>query len=164
MVRIVMKKSCTKTQNTPHSTLKKQRLRGAFALLILILLFPSFLSFAEDEVPLVARELKQEVQNSEGLSIQVQVYMNDETHRQDLYITPSEGGSVSTRGFVYAAARGVSAITERSVTYRLYTGMVLIDVNRELWAISAKSIREAFTLGTLEEQSTKLWKRLVRLR
>ena len=159
-----MKKSCTKTQNAPHSALKERRISGVVPLLFLLLLFLPILSVAEDEEPLVARELKQEVQSSEGLSIQVQVYMNDETHRQDLYITPTEGGSVSTSGFVYAAARGVSAITERSITYRLYTGMVLIDVNRELWAISAKSIRETFALGTLEEQSTELWKRLVRLR
>jgi len=120
--------------------------------------------YADEEEPLVARELKREVQGNSGFSIQVQVFLNEDTNLQDLYISPGGTSDYSTNAFVYAVAKGVAVITERSITYRLYTGTVFFDVNGELWAISAKSLQEVFQVGTVEEQNALLWKKLIHLR
>ena len=127
-------------------------------------LFHPAVSCADEEEPLIARELKREVQGNSDFSFQVQVFLNEYTNLQDLYVMPSGESGYSTSAFVYAVAKGIAVITEQSITYRLYTGIVLIDVNGELWAISAKSLREVFQIGTVEEQNALLWKKLIRLR
>ena len=139
---------------------------------LFICLFLSFLfilctisqAFTYTEEPIIIRELKYEVQQNSGFSIDVQVLMNEKSRLQDLYITPAKGKTYSLSPFLYSVALAVARITQKSVTYQVYTGQVLIDINGELWAISAEMCRKVFELGTVEEQNKTLQKKLIRLR
>ena len=99
-----------------------------------------------------------------GFSIEVAVINNKKTKLQDLFITPESGENYPQQSFFYAVARGVSEITSKSMAYRIYTGMVLIDINDQLWAISAENCRKVFELQLLDEQNSLLKKSLKRLR
>ena len=104
------------------------------------------------------------MQQNSGFSIDGQVIINEKSRLQDLYITPAKGKTYSLSPFLYSVALAVARITQKSVTYQVYTGQVLIDINGELWAISAEMCREVFELGTVEEQNKTLQKKLIRLR
>ncbi len=121
-------------------------------------------AFTYTEEPIIIREMKYEVQQNSGFSIEVQVVINEKSRLQDLYVTPAEGKNYSMSPFLYSVAQAVARITQKSVTYHVYTGQVLIDINGELWSISAEMCREVFELGTVEEQNKTLQKKLIRLR
>jgi hypothetical protein len=121
-------------------------------------------SVLSNDEPLLVRELKNVVKNLSGFEIDVRIAHNKETKRKDLYVTPSGEGNYSIGTFLYSVAKGVDAITSRSITYRLYTGMVMIDIKEELWAISAENCRKTFKQKTVEEQNVMLQNSLKRLR
>jgi len=112
---------------------------------------------------IIESELKESVGK---LDVQITVRMvpNAETKKHDIYISPAAGQSYSSGTFIYTVARGVSDVVSKSFTYQLYLGMVLIDINNELWAISAENCRKIFKLETAEEQTRVLQQSLKRLR
>jgi len=120
----------------------------------------SFLS-ANDSI--IGSEIRDAVKKY-GFDITVDIVYNKKTGLQDLAIEPAEGHSYSSGSFVYAVSQCVAKITSKSFTYRLYFNMVIIDINDELWAISAENCRKTFELGTIEEQNEMLRKSLKRLR
>ncbi|MBA7627584.1 hypothetical protein ES703_35048 [subsurface metagenome] len=124
----------------------------------------TFIPLLSADEPILLKELKKEVENNSGFFIYIEIITNPESKLQDLYITPEIGRTYSSGSFIYAVAQAVSNITSHSLTYRFYTGITMIDVNGELWAISAENCRKIFKLGTVEEQNAMLQKSLKRLR
>lgn len=133
---------------------------GKILLYLFVFYLPINLSFGET---VLETELKEEVKKR-GIEIGIEIIQNKETKLQDLYIIPYGDRNYSTGSFIYAVSEGVATITSKSFAYRLYTGMVIIDVNEELWAISSENCREIFKLKTVDEQNTLLQKSLKRLR
>jgi len=129
---------------------------------ILFLVFPTTNLTADK--PLLAVEIKKSIKESHGYLIDVRVIPNKETKLQDLYIAPEKGENYPHNVFIHAVARAVSNITSQSFAYKLYTGMIIIEIGDELWAISAENCREAFNRETVEEQNSFLQKSFKRLR
>jgi hypothetical protein len=133
-----------------------------FSLLIIICTPSQTFSYTDE--PIIVRELKYEVKKNSNFLINVQVLINKESRLQDLYITSIEDKEYSVDAFLYSVTQAVASITQISVTYRIYTGQVLIDIKGELWAISAENCRKVFELGTIEEQNRMLQKKIIKLR
>ena len=112
---------------------------------------------------LIVSELKEAVKEH-GFDINATIVHNKETKLQDLSITPIENHSYSSGSFIYAITNGVSKVTSRSFAYKLFIGMVIIDINDELWAISAENCRKVFGYDTVAKQNEMLRKSLKRLR
>jgi hypothetical protein len=110
------------------------------------------------------QELRKEVVNNSGFSINARIVQNKESKLQDLYILPAGEKTYPTGSFIHAVAQGVSDVTSSSFAYRLYTGMVIIDINGELWAISSENCRKIFRQDTVEGQNEMMQKSLKRLR
>jgi len=168
--------------------MKYQLFNFLLSFLFILCTIPQAFTYTEE--PIIIREMKYEVQQNSGFSIDVQVIINEKSRLQDLYITPAKGKTYSLSPFLYSVAlavaritqksvtyqvytgqvlidingEAVARITQKSVTYQVYTGQVLIDINGEFWAISAEMCREVFELGTVEEQNKTLQKKLIRLR
>jgi len=134
--------------------------------LLLIAIF--LLCFMPQEISadetLLSQELKKSIKESHGYLIEVRVIPNKETKLQDLYITPEKGKDYPAGAFIHAVAQAVSKVTSKSFAYRLYTGMVIIEIGKDLWAISAENCRETFKLSTVEEQNAFFQKSLKRLK
>ncbi len=117
-------------------------------------------SFAQE--PVIVQDIRNRVKQY-GYSIKVEIVHNKKTDREDLLISPAESG-YSSGAFIFAVAHGVSDATSISITYQLFFGMVLVEINDELWAISASNCRKIFSLRTAEEQNELFRKSLKRLR
>jgi hypothetical protein len=127
--------------------------------LILLLCLTVKAVYAEEntskDTALVA-ELKKKVEESHGYKLQVYVVTNPESKLQDLYIMPESGKNYETKTFVYAILGAVNRLTTEIIAYRIYIGVVLIDINGELFAISAKNAREVMSLEAGDERDAKL--------
>jgi len=106
--------------------------------------------------PIIARDLEKKARELYNLEIDVMVIPNSETKLQDLYIRPKPGKEYSSGDFIFSIANTVAEVTKSSFTYKIYTGMVIIEINDELWVISAEKCREIFKEKTIEKQSRLL--------
>jgi hypothetical protein len=120
---------------------------------------PSFVFSAE---PVIVQDIRKKVEHY-GYEIAVEIVNNRETGREDLFVTPKKGG-YSSGAFIFAVAHGISDATSISLTYQVFFDMVLIQINDELWAISAANCRRIFSLQSAEEQNKMFRKSLKRLR
>lgn len=146
---------------------KKQLMKQTLILLILILSIspaPGVLADDTGEELLLARELKKRISTNYNMLISVNIVTNQESKLQDLIITPGSDQHYATGSFIYAVVEAVSGITTKTLTYKIYTGMVIIDINGELHAISAENCRKVFKSDTVEEQNEILRKNLKKLR
>ncbi len=125
---------------------------------------PGILADDTGEETLLARELKKGISTNYNMLISVNIVTNQESKLQDLIITPGSDQHYATGSFIYAVVEAVSGITTKTLTYKIYTGMVIIDINGELHAISAENCRKVFEADTVEEQNEILWKNLKKLR
>ena len=144
----------------------KLTLRPTNFFIFTVLLLLSYLSFspASAEETHFIQELRKEVTNNSGFNINARIVQNKESKLQDLFIQPAGEKTYPTGAFIYAVAQGVSDVTSSSFAYRLYTGMVIIDINGELWAISSENCRKIFKQDTTEDQNEMMQKSLKRLR
>ncbi len=146
---------------------KKQLLKPTLILLVLMLSIspaPGVLADDTVEEPLLARELKKGISTNYNMAISVNIVINQESKLQDLIITPKGDRAYSTGSFIYAVVHAVSVATKKTLAYKIYTGMVIIDINGELYAISAENCRKVFKSDTVEEQNEVLRKNLKKLR
>ena len=146
---------------------KKQLMKQTLILLVLMLsisLAPGVRADDTGEEPLLARELKKGIGDSHNMLISVNIVTNQESKLQDLIITPGRDQHYATGSFIYAVVEAVSGITTKILTYKIYTGMVIIDINGELYAINAENCRKVFEADTVEEQNELLRKNLKKLR
>ncbi len=146
---------------------KKQLLKPTLILLVLMLSIspaPGVLADDTGEELLLARELKKGISTNYNMLISVNIVINQESKLQDLIITPEGDQGYSTGSFIYAVVHAVSVVTTKTLAYKFYTGMVIIDINGELYAISAENCRKVFEADTVEEQNEILWKNLKKLR
>jgi len=136
-----------------------------YQVLFYSILVSGILSFniSKADESLIAKDLK-EALISYDFDISIEVFNNKQTELQDLLIKPSRENNYSTGSFIYGVVNGVADITSKSFAYRLYIGMVMIDIHGELWSISAKNCREMDKLGTVEKQNNFLQRNLKRLR
>lgn len=111
----------------------------------------------------LVKELKNAVEDY-GYKIQLLVWPNQKTNKNDIYITPEKGYDYASDKFIFDACQGIAEVTSESVAYRLYVGIVLIEVTHELWAIGSENCRKAFRMDTGEEQKALLQKYLKLLR
>jgi hypothetical protein len=139
---------------------------SAVALFLLLSLGATIIMAEEDtsEDTNLAAELKKEVEKSHGFKLKVYVVTNPESKLQDIYILPESGQDIETETFIYAILNAVNYLTTEIIAYRIYIGVVLIDINGELFAISAKNAREVISSKPEEERSTKLNTYLKKLR
>lgn len=131
-----------------------------------ILIFVAFL-LAPFPLPagdsIIETEIKEAVKKHD-VQINVKIAPNAETKKHDIYISPASGYTYSGDTFIYSVTWGISEVVSESFTYQLYLGMVLIDINNELWAISAENCRKIFKLESVEEQTRMLQQNLKKLR
>lgn len=133
-------------------------------LLLSISLSPGVRADDTGEEPLLARELKKGISTNYNMAISVNIVTNQESKLQDMIITSEGDQSYSTGSFIYAVVHAVSVATKKTLAYKIYTGMVIIDINGELYAISAENCRKVFEADTAEEQNEILRKNLKKLR
>ena len=105
-----------------------------------------------------------EVSEDFGYMINATVVNNRYTGMQDLHVTPAEGHSYETEIFLRIVSAAVATVTRQSPIYQTYIDMVMMDINGELWAISAESCRKAFSRTTEAGQNAMLRSRLQQLR
>jgi len=132
---------------------------------ILLSLLPLFWTApaVRAQEPAVAREIRG-IAEDFGFLIIVDVVNNRYTGMQDLVIEPAEGSACVSEDFLHAVCAAVAQVTAQSPAYQTYLDMVMIDVNDELWAISAENCRRAFQMSTEPAQKVLLGRSLQRLR
>lgn len=133
-----------------------------FCFLFFVLIHPALI-FPETK-PILARDLEEKAKELYNIEVDVTVFPNSKTKLQDLYIRPKAGEKYSSGEFIFSIAHIVADVTKTSFTYKLYTGMVIIEINDELWAISAKKCREIFKEETVEKQTNLLQENIKWLR
>jgi len=126
------------------------------------LMFIGSVSVLYAQEPIIVQDIRNKVKQY-GFDIKVEIVHNRESDREDLLISP-EGTGYSNGAFIFAVAHGVSDATSISIIYQLYFGMVLVEINDELWAISAANCRKIFSQKTAEDQNEMFRKSLKRLR
>ena len=114
------------------------------------------------EEPQIVIELKKTTETF-GYMIDVQVIYNRYTGMQDLFITPAKGQSYDTEAFMRNVCAAAASVTARNPAYQTYDVLVM-NVNEELWAISTKSCRLAYSMATEAEQHDMLKGRLQQLK
>jgi len=142
--------------------MRRLYLLWCFTAVTLILIGIGSVSVLYAQEPIIVQDIREKVKKY-GCDIKVEIVHNRESDREDLFITPN-GTGYSSGAFIFAVAHGVSDATSISITYQLYFGMVLVEINDELWAISAENCRKIFSLKTAEEQNEMFRKSLKRLR
>lgn len=106
----------------------------------------------------------QEVSEDFGYMIDITVVNNRYTGMQDLHVTPSEGHTYETEGFLRTICAAVATITSQSPTYQTFIDMMMLSINDELWAISTESCRKTFSMTTEAMQNAMLGSRLQQLK
>ena len=131
---------------------------SAVALSLLICLSVTFIMAEEEtsEDSTLVTDLKKEVEKSHGFQLKVYVVTNPESKLQDIYIMPESGQDLETETFIYAILNAVNYLTTEIIAYRIYIGVVLIDINEELFAISAENARDVINSESEEDQKEKL--------
>ena len=144
---------------------KPQLLLATAVALLLSLTVPG--AFADEEVteePPLATELKKEVNKTNDFQLKVFVLTNPESKLQDIYIMTDGEQDYDTEPFVNAIINAINYLTTDIIAYRIYIGIVLIDINGELFAISAENCREVSGSESEEERNAKLNLYLKKLR
>ena len=108
------------------------------------------------EESILASELKKEVNKTHDFQLKVFVLTNPESKLQDIYIMPDGEQDYDTETFINAIISAVNNLTSEIIAYRIYIGIILIDINGELFAISAKNCRDVSDSESEEEQKVKL--------
>ncbi len=101
-------------------------------------------------------ELKKEVNKTHDFQLKIYVLTNPESKLQDIYIMPDGEQDCNTETFINAIISAVNHLTLEIIAYRIYIGIVLIDINGELFAISAENCREVSDSASGEEKKAKL--------
>jgi hypothetical protein len=114
------------------------------------------------EEPQIVIALK-ETTETFGYMIDVQVIYNRYTGMQDLFVTPAREQSYDTESFISNVCAAAAGVTAQNLDYQTYD-VLMINVNEELWAISIKSCRQAFSMATEAEQHAMLKGRLQQLK
>jgi len=134
------------------------------------LLFYSFLvvgilslNISKADETLIEKDLKEALALYD-FEISVDIFNNKQSGLQDLLIKPAGKNKYSTGSFIYGVVNAISDITLKSFAYRLYIGVAMMEINDQLWAISAENCRKALKFGTVEEQNNFLQKNLKRLK
>jgi hypothetical protein len=98
-----------------------------------------------------------------GYIIDVQVIYNRYTGMQDLFVTPVKEQSYDTEAFIRNVCAAAASVTAQNPDYQTYD-VLMMNVNKELWAISTKTCRQAFSMATEAEQHAMLKGRLQQLK
>ena len=128
-------------------------------IVILLLSITAQAALAEEdaaEESTLAAELKKEVNKTNDFQIKVFVLTNPESKLQDIYIMPDGEQDYDTEPFINSIINAINYLTTDIIAYRIYIGIVLIDINGELFAISAENCREVSGSESEEERNVKL--------
>ena len=136
----------------------KSKLLTVITMIILLSLTAPAALTDEDvaEESTLVTELKKEVNKTHGFKLKVFVLTNPESKLQDIYIMPDGEQDYDTETFINAIISAVNNLTSEIIAYRIYIGIILIDINGELFAISAKNCRDVSDSESEEEQKVKL--------
>ncbi len=105
---------------------------------------------------ILVSDLKKEVNKTHDFQFKVFVLTNPESKLQDIYIIPDGEQDYDTGTFINAIISAVNYLTTEIIAYRIYIGIILIDINGELFAISAENCREVSDSESENEQKVKL--------
>ncbi|MCK5568776.1 MAG: hypothetical protein KAJ15_03605, partial [Spirochaetes bacterium] len=143
---------------TPLMKPFKTKLLAPITVILLFSLTAASVLTDEDvaEESILAVELKKEVNKTHDFQLKVFVLTNPESKLQDIYIMSDREQDYDTETFINAIISAVNHLTTEIIAYRIYIGIVLIDINGELFAISAKNCREVSDSESGEEQKAKL--------
>ena len=100
--------------------------------LFLLLCLPITVIMAEEDTSedsTLTADLKKEVDKSHGFQLKVYVVTNPDSKLQDIYIMPESGQDIETETFIYAILNAMNYLTTKIIAYRIYIGVVLIDIN-----------------------------------
>ena len=128
-------------------------------IVILLLSITAQAALAEEdaaEESTLAAELKKEVNKTNDFQIKVFVLTNPKSKLQDIYIMPDGEQDYDTETFINSIINAINYLTTDIIAYRIYIGIVLIDINGELFAISAENCREVYGSESEEERNVKL--------
>jgi hypothetical protein len=131
----------------------------ATIIVILLLSITVHAALAEEDVAeesTLAGELKKEVNKTNDFQLKVFVLTNPESKLQDIYIMPDGEHDYDTETFINSIIGAINYLTTDIIAYRIYIGIVLIDINGELFAISAENCREVSDSESEEERNVKL--------
>ncbi|HEB33053.1 MAG TPA: hypothetical protein ENI15_19600 [Spirochaetes bacterium] len=136
----------------------KSKLLAAITAILLFSLTAASALPDEDvaEESALASDLKKEVNKTHDFQFKVFVLTNPESKLQDIYIMSDDGQDYDTETFINAIISAVNYLTTEIIVYRIYIGIILIDINGELFAISAENCRDVSDSESEDEQKVKL--------
>ena len=112
----------------------------------------------------IDREIKTFLTKETGQNVDVSVIPNQETKKGDVYIKIKSSPTPSKDKNIFITVLAMGKLMEQSISYQIYLGVVMIDIDNSLYAISAENCRKIFLAKNQQEQNSLLQKNLKRLK
>ncbi len=126
-----------------------------------LILSISYLAFSEYDISM---EIRNYIFNETGQNTEVTIIPNNKTKKGDVYIKVINPRFPSKDKNIRMILLSIGKLLEQSISYQIYLGIIMVDINNNLYAISSENCRKAYIAKTTEEGYSIIERNLKKLK